>query len=97
MAGVVVRVGSGVRNLKEGDEVYGDIIEKAFENPKQFGSLAEYTAAEEKLLSPTTLILWRLLPFPSPSRRPSRASKGPVSPRANPSSSSEEPVVSDHL
>ncbi|KAL1539358.1 2-methylene-furan-3-one reductase [Salvia divinorum] len=51
VAGVVVRVGSGVRNLKEGDEVYGDIIEKAFENPKQIGSLAEYTAAEEKLLA----------------------------------------------
>lgn len=51
VAGVVVRVGSEVRNLKEGDEVYGDIIEKAFEDPKQMGSLAEYTAAEEKLLA----------------------------------------------
>ncbi|KAG6398796.1 hypothetical protein SASPL_140266 [Salvia splendens] len=51
VAGVVVRVGSGVTNFKEGDEVYGDIIEKAFQNPKQFGSLAEYTAAEERLLA----------------------------------------------
>ncbi|XP_057810982.1 2-methylene-furan-3-one reductase-like [Salvia miltiorrhiza] len=51
VAGVVVRVGSEVRNLKEGDEVYGDIIEKAFEDPKQMGSLAEFTAAEEKLLA----------------------------------------------
>lgn len=51
VGGVVVRVGSGVRNLKEGDEVYGDIIEKAFEDPKQMGSLAEFTAAEEHLLA----------------------------------------------
>lgn len=51
VAGVVVKIGSEVRSLKEGDEVYGDIIEKAFDHPKQFGSLAEYTAAEEKLLA----------------------------------------------
>lgn len=51
VAGVVVRVGSEVRSLKEGDEVYGDIIEKAIDDPKQMGSLAEYTAAEEKLLA----------------------------------------------
>ncbi|OAY80118.1 Quinone oxidoreductase-like protein, chloroplastic [Ananas comosus] len=51
VAGVVVKVGSQVKNLKEGDEVYGDINEKALENPKQFGSLAEYTAVEEKLLA----------------------------------------------
>ncbi|PKA61715.1 Quinone oxidoreductase-like protein [Apostasia shenzhenica] len=51
VAGVVVKVGSLVKNLKEGDEVYGDINEKALENPKQFGSLAEYTAVEEKLLA----------------------------------------------
>ncbi|KAL0408609.1 UNVERIFIED_CONTAM: 2-methylene-furan-3-one reductase [Sesamum radiatum] len=51
VAGVVVKVGSQVKELKEGDEVYGDIIEKALEKPKQFGSLAEYTVAEEKLLA----------------------------------------------
>lgn len=51
MAGIVVKVGSQVQNLKEGDDVYGDINEHALENPKQFGSLAEYTAVEEKLLA----------------------------------------------
>ncbi|KAL8534170.1 hypothetical protein ACS0TY_010250 [Phlomoides rotata] len=51
VAGVVVKVGSQVKELKEGDEVYGDISEKALNGPKQFGSLAEYTAAEEKLLA----------------------------------------------
>ncbi|EOY00475.1 Quinone oxidoreductase-like protein isoform 2, partial [Theobroma cacao] len=44
-------VGSQVKELKEGDEVYGNINEKALEGPKQFGSLAEYTAVEEKLLA----------------------------------------------
>ncbi|KAB1200769.1 hypothetical protein CJ030_MR0G006355 [Morella rubra] len=52
VAGVVVKVGSQVKNLKVGDEVYGDINEKALEGPNQFGSLAEYTAVEEKLLAP---------------------------------------------
>ncbi|KAG8383173.1 hypothetical protein BUALT_Bualt05G0157100 [Buddleja alternifolia] len=51
VAGVVVKVGSEMKHLKEGDEVYGDIIEKAIDGPKQFGSLAEYTAVEEKLLA----------------------------------------------
>lgn len=51
VAGVVVKVGSQVKNLKEGDQVYGDINEKALEFPKQFGSIAEYTAVEEKLLA----------------------------------------------
>ncbi|EEF37017.1 2-methylene-furan-3-one reductase [Ricinus communis] len=51
VAGIVVKVGSKVKELKEGDEVYGDINEKALEGPKQFGSLAEYTAVEEKLLA----------------------------------------------
>lgn len=44
-------MGSQVKSLKEGDEVYGDISEKALEGPKQYGSLAEYTAVEEKLLA----------------------------------------------
>lgn len=51
VAGVVVKVGSQVKDLKVGDEVYGDISEKALDGPKQFGSLAEYTAVEEKLLA----------------------------------------------
>lgn len=51
VAGVVVKVGSKVKELKEGDEVYGDINEKALDGPKQFGSIAEYTAVEEKLLA----------------------------------------------
>ncbi|KAJ7970848.1 2-methylene-furan-3-one reductase-like [Quillaja saponaria] len=50
VAGVVVKVGSQVKNFKEGDEVYGDINEKAL-FPKKVGSLAEYTAAEERVLS----------------------------------------------
>ncbi|XP_010251269.1 PREDICTED: 2-methylene-furan-3-one reductase-like isoform X2 [Nelumbo nucifera] len=52
VAGIVVKAGSQVQSLKEGDEVYGNINEKALENPKQFGSFAEYTAVEEKLLAP---------------------------------------------
>ncbi|PON98948.1 Alcohol dehydrogenase superfamily, zinc-type [Trema orientale] len=52
VSGVVVKVGSKVKEFKEGDEVYGDIHEKALDGPKQFGSLAEYTAVEEKLLAP---------------------------------------------
>ncbi|KAL2344327.1 hypothetical protein Fmac_005612 [Flemingia macrophylla] len=52
VAGVVVKVGSQVKEFKVGDEVYGDVNEKALEGPKQFGSLAEYTAVEERLLAP---------------------------------------------
>lgn len=48
---MVVKVGNQVKEFKEGDEVYGDIHEKALEGPKQYGSLAEYTAVEEKLLA----------------------------------------------
>lgn len=51
MAGVVVKVGSEVRQFKEGDEVYGDVSEKALDKPKKFGTLAQYTAVEEKLLA----------------------------------------------
>ncbi|XP_057541771.1 2-methylene-furan-3-one reductase [Amaranthus tricolor] len=51
VAGVVVKVGSQVSEFKVGDEIYGDIHEKALDGPKQFGSLAEYTAVEEKLLA----------------------------------------------
>ncbi|CAI9767940.1 unnamed protein product [Fraxinus pennsylvanica] len=51
VAGVVVKVGIEVKGLKEGDEVYGDINENALEQPKRYGSLAEYTSVEEKLLA----------------------------------------------
>ncbi|KAH1205196.1 2-methylene-furan-3-one reductase [Glycine max] len=51
VAGVVVKVGSEVKKFKVGDEVYGDINVKALEYPKVIGSLAEYTAAEERLLA----------------------------------------------
>jgi 2-methylene-furan-3-one reductase len=48
---VVVKVGSQVKNFNVGDEVYGDMVEKALDHPKSFGSLAEYTVSEEKLLA----------------------------------------------
>lgn len=51
VAGKVVKVGRQVKNFKEGDEVYGNINEKAIELPKTSGSLAQYTAVEEKLLA----------------------------------------------
>ncbi|XP_058739464.1 2-methylene-furan-3-one reductase-like [Vicia villosa] len=51
VSGVVVKVGSEVKKFKVGDEVYGDINEKALEHPKVIGSLAEYTTAEEKVLA----------------------------------------------
>ncbi|OMO80683.1 Alcohol dehydrogenase superfamily, zinc-type [Corchorus capsularis] len=52
VAGVVVKVGSQVTLFKEGDEVYGNINEKGLDHPKRYGTLAEYTVAEEKLLAP---------------------------------------------
>eukprot|EP00271_Cylindrocystis_brebissonii_P006144 TRINITY_DN1874_c0_g2_i1.p1 TRINITY_DN1874_c0_g2~~TRINITY_DN1874_c0_g2_i1.p1 ORF type:complete len:318 (+),score=85.66 TRINITY_DN1874_c0_g2_i1:411-1364(+) len=57
VAGVVVKVGSQVSSLKVGDEVYADVSEDALNNPKQYGSLAQYVAVEEKLvaLKPTNL------------------------------------------
>lgn len=51
VAGVVVKVGNQVKKFKIGDEVYGNINEHPLNYPKQFGTLAEYTAVEEKLLS----------------------------------------------
>ncbi|MED6186416.1 hypothetical protein PIB30_066509 [Stylosanthes scabra] len=51
VAGVVVKVGNQVTKFKFGDEVFGDINEKALDHPKVYGSLAEYTAVEEKLLA----------------------------------------------
>ncbi|KAK7266107.1 hypothetical protein RIF29_18747 [Crotalaria pallida] len=51
VAGVVVQAGIQVKKFKVGDEVYGDINENPLDHPKTTGSLAEYTAAEEKLLA----------------------------------------------
>lgn len=51
VAGIVVKVGSEVKALKEGDEVYGDVNEKALDKPTKFGTLAEYVAVDEKLLA----------------------------------------------
>ncbi|KAI5069658.1 hypothetical protein GOP47_0015959 [Adiantum capillus-veneris] len=50
VAGVIVKVGSGVTSFKEGDAVYADVSEHALNGPKQWGSIAQYTAVEEKLL-----------------------------------------------
>ncbi|PSD77236.1 NADPH:quinone reductase, partial [Acinetobacter baumannii] len=49
MSGVVVEVGEGVTKFKKGDEVYGH-IQELMTKPKQCGTLAEYTAAEEHLV-----------------------------------------------
>lgn len=51
VAGIVVKVGNQVKGLKEGDEVYGDVNATGANGPKQFGTLAEYTAVEERLLA----------------------------------------------
>ncbi|MBA0872143.1 hypothetical protein Goshw_008002 [Gossypium schwendimanii] len=51
VAGVVVKVGSQVKKFKEGDQVYGDINEKAMDHPTQFGTIAQYTVVAEKLLA----------------------------------------------
>ena len=40
-----------MKKFKVGDEVYGVINENGVVNPKQFGTLAEYTAAEERVLA----------------------------------------------
>ncbi|XWS34801.1 hypothetical protein CRYUN_Cryun21dG0068500 [Craigia yunnanensis] len=50
VAGVLVKVGSEVKELRK-EMVYGNINEKALEGPKQFGSLAQFTAFEEKELA----------------------------------------------
>ncbi|MCO5600115.1 hypothetical protein L7F22_054223 [Adiantum nelumboides] len=50
VAGVIVKVGSNVTAFKEGDAVYANVSEQALNGPKQWGSIAQYTAVEEKLL-----------------------------------------------
>ena len=39
-----------MKKFKVGDEVYGDINEDPIHKAKNFGSVAEYTAAEERVL-----------------------------------------------
>ncbi|KAH7511241.1 hypothetical protein FEM48_ZijujUnG0031100 [Ziziphus jujuba var. spinosa] len=51
VAGVVVKVGSKVEKFKIGDKVFGDINEKAEDGLKQFGTLAEYTVATDRVLA----------------------------------------------
>ena len=51
VAGVVVKVGEQVKKFKVGDEVYGDINEVSLTFPTRHGTLAEYTAVEEKLVA----------------------------------------------
>ena len=47
----MVKVGSQIKKFKVGDEVYGDINEVSAKRAKNFGTLAEYTAAEERVLA----------------------------------------------
>lgn len=50
-AGIVVKVGSEVTKFKIGDRVYGNVSEHALQSPKQYGSLGQYTAVEERLIA----------------------------------------------
>jgi 2-methylene-furan-3-one reductase len=50
VAGVVIKVGSDVKKFKEGDEVFGDIIEFVT-TLKRIGTLAQYTVTEENVLA----------------------------------------------
>ncbi|CAM6110139.1 unnamed protein product [Calypogeia fissa] len=51
LAGVVVKLGSGVSKFKVGDKVYSDVNKFAMRNPKQYGTFAEYCAVEERLVA----------------------------------------------
>ncbi|KAK1355954.1 Oxidoreductase, zinc-binding dehydrogenase family protein [Heracleum sosnowskyi] len=51
VAGVVVKVGSQVKKLKEGDEVYDNVKETPLQNCKRSGTLAEFTVVEEHLVA----------------------------------------------
>ncbi|PON52529.1 Alcohol dehydrogenase superfamily, zinc-type [Parasponia andersonii] len=68
VAGVVVKIGSQVKKFKVGDEVYGDINEISIEKPKNYGTLAEYTAAEERVfaLKPKNLSFAEAASLPEP-------------------------------
>ena len=50
-AGVVVKVGDAASKFKVGDEVYGMTSESPVVHPKQWGTLAPYTACEDKFLA----------------------------------------------
>ncbi|KAG0630122.1 hypothetical protein M758_1G155800 [Ceratodon purpureus] len=50
-AGVVVKVGDAASKFKVGDEVYGMTSESPVAHPKQWGTLAPYTACEDKFLA----------------------------------------------
>jgi 2-methylene-furan-3-one reductase len=50
-AGVVVRLGAEASKFKVGDEVYGMTSESPVVNPKQWGTLAPFTACEDKFLA----------------------------------------------
>ncbi|KAH9328450.1 hypothetical protein KI387_000558 [Taxus chinensis] len=51
VAGVVADVGEGVSKFNKGDEVYGDIQDFTAGNLQQYGTLAQYTVAEEHLVA----------------------------------------------
>ncbi|XP_059067121.1 2-methylene-furan-3-one reductase-like [Cryptomeria japonica] len=51
VAGVVAEVGQGVSKFKKGDVVYGNILKITEGKPRQVGTLAEYTVAEEHVLA----------------------------------------------
>ncbi|KAK7431220.1 hypothetical protein QQZ08_002260 [Neonectria magnoliae] len=49
-AGIVAAVGSGVKNLKIGDEVYGFTMDKPMPRMMQAGFVSEYVTVEERFL-----------------------------------------------
>lgn len=50
-AGVVVKVGAEASKFKVDDEVYGMTSDSPIVHPKQWGTLAPYTACEDKFLA----------------------------------------------
>lgn len=50
-AGVVVKLGAEASKFKVGDEVYGLTSDSPVVHPKQWGTLAPYTACEDKFLA----------------------------------------------
>jgi len=51
VAGVIVDEGDNVSMFSKGDEVYGNIQSFNTVGPKQYGTLAQYTAVEESLIA----------------------------------------------